>query len=202
MKRTLNAFAIAVTATLFAAVPIFARQPATPPPTTSYRHSSRTATVASDQTFAKEAARSNAAEVKLGQLAEQKGTNDTVKDFGKRMVDDHSKANEQLESTATPANITLPSQPSRMEQEQYIQLSKLRGTAFDKAYARDMLKDHEQDIAAFQREAKYGKNQDIKNWASLTLPTLEEHLKLARQMYHSVESDRTGTSGGSSESKP
>lgn len=198
MKRKINVIAAASVALLFSAVPIFAQEGSMSGNTTPTHRSSMMNNRTSDQAFAKEVDRANLTEVKLGQLAEQKSTNDTVKDFGQRMVADHMKANEQLQTASSQANITLPDQPSAAQRQEYQRLSNLSGKAFDKAYARLMLKDHEHDVAALKREAKYGKNEQIKNWASTTLPTLEEHLKLARQMYHSVEGGATNGATGSS----
>lgn len=151
----------------------------------------------SDQAFATKAAEGGMAEVKLGQLAQEKGTSQAVKDFGKRMEQDHSKANDELKSAASQANINLPSQPSAQEQQTYDKLSKLSGEEFDRAYARDMVRDHMHDVRAFRQEAKSGSNQEIKNFAQQTLPTLEEHLKLARQMYRDVHHNgNTGETTG------
>jgi len=139
-----------------------------------------------DAHFAKEAAQGGMAEVRLGQLAEEKGSNDTVKSFGKRMVDDHSKAGDKLKEVASRENITLPTDISAKDQATYDRLAKLNGTAFDRAYARDMVKDHETDVAAFQKETNAGKDDSLKSFASETLPTLQEHLKQAKEMMKSV----------------
>jgi putative membrane protein len=139
-----------------------------------------------DAHFAKEAAQGGMAEVRLGQLAQEKGTSDTVKSFGKRMVDDHSKAGDKLKEVASRQNIPLPSDLSAKDQATYDRLSKLNGAAFDRAYARDMVKDHETDVAAFQREANTGKDESLKGFASETLPTLQDHLKQAKEMMKTV----------------
>jgi putative membrane protein len=144
-----------------------------------------TATV-SDMEFTHKAAEANITEVKLGQLAEQKGTTDTVKDFGKRMVTDHNTAEENLKSAASKYKINLPAALDAKDQAVYDRLSKLSGEAFDRAYARDMVRDHRTDVAEFRHEANDGKDATIKAFASQTLPTLEEHLKLAREMNRSV----------------
>ena len=146
-----------------------------------------------DTHFAKEAAQGGMAEVKLGQLAQEKGSSDSVKSFGKRMVNDHSKAGDKLKEVASRESITLPSDISVKDQATYDRLSKLSGSAFDRAYARDMVKDHETDVAAFQREANAGKNDSLKSFASESLPTLQDHLKQAKDMMKSV--------GGTSASK-
>jgi putative membrane protein len=139
-----------------------------------------------DAHFAKEAAQGGMAEVKLGQLAQEKGSSDTVKSFGKRMVDDHSKAGDKLKEVASRENITLPTDLSAKDQATYDGLSKLNGAAFDRAYARDMVKDHETDVAAFQKEASSGKDDSLKGFASETLPTLQDHLKQAKEMMKTV----------------
>ena len=139
-----------------------------------------------DAHFAKEAAQGGMAEVKLGQLAEEKGSNNTVKNFGKRMVEDHSKAGDQLKGVASRESITLPTDISAKDQATYDRLAKLNGTAFDRAYARNMVKDHETDVAAFQKEANAGKDDSLKSFASETLTTLQDHLKQAKDMMKTV----------------
>lgn len=146
-----------------------------------------------DAAFAKEAAEGGMAEVKLGQLAEDKSTSQQVKDFAKRMVEDHSKADDQLKSAASSDKIALPEKIDLRGQAEYDRLSRLSGTAFDRAYARAMLRDHETDVAAFRQEANDGKDASIKSFASQTLPTLEDHLKMARQMYSGVSATNHGT---------
>ena len=147
-----------------------------------------------DAHFAKEAAQGGMAEVKLGQLAQEKGANDSVKSFGKRMVDDHSKAGDKLKEVTSRENIALPTDISAKDQATYDRLSKLNSAAFDRAYARDMVKDHETDVAAFQKEANTGRDDSLKGFASETLPTLQDHLKQAKEMMKSV-------GGGTSASK-
>jgi putative membrane protein len=139
-----------------------------------------------DAHFAKEAAQGGMAEVKLGQLAQEKGSSESVKTFGKRMVDDHSKAGDKLKEVASRESITLPTDISAKDQAVYDRLSKLNGAAFDRAYARDMVKDHETDVAAFQKEANGGKDDPLKSFASETLPTLQDHLKQAKEMMKTV----------------
>jgi putative membrane protein len=139
-----------------------------------------------DTHFAKEAAQGGMAEVKLGQLAQEKGSSDAVKSFGKRMVDDHSKAGDKLKEVAGKENITLPTDIGAKDQATYDRLAKLSGAAFDRAYAKDMVADHQADVAAFKKEANGGKNDLLKGFASETLPTLEDHLKEAREMMKAV----------------
>ena len=130
----------------------------------------------SDSMFAMKAAQGGMAEVKLGQLAADKATSPDVKAFGQQMVDDHSKANNDLKSVAASENMTLPSDVNAKQQAMYDKLSKMSGTAFDKAYVNDMVKDHEEDVKDFQKEANNGKDPKIKEFASTTLPVLQGHL--------------------------
>lgn len=133
-----------------------------------------------DKHFVTNAAAGGLAEVKFGELAQEKAGDPAVKAFGKRMVNDHSKAGEQLKEVAQGQNISLPSDLKAADQTQYQHLSKLSGTEFDRAYMQMMVKDHEEDVAEFKKEATSGKNQAIKDFAAQTLPTLEDHLKRAR----------------------
>jgi len=137
---------------------------------------------AADKKFVKEAAQGGQAEVKLGNLAVKKASSSEVKQFGQRMVDDHTKANNDFKQVAAKEGFMLPAGIGQKNQQVYDRLSKLSGTAFDKAYMSDMLKDHEQDVAAFRHQAKNGQNAAIKDFASRTLPTLEHHLQMAKDI--------------------
>jgi putative membrane protein len=132
----------------------------------------------SDTQFAKAAAAGGMAEVKLGQLAADKGSSDFVKQFGQKMVDDHSKANDKLKEVAQKDNITLPTDIMPKDQALYDRLSKLSGAAFDSAYIKAMTADHKKDVADFQKEASGGQNADVKSFASDTLPTIKMHLQM------------------------
>ena len=136
----------------------------------------------SDTKFVREAAQGGMAEVELGKLATEKGSSPEVKKFGQRMVDDHSKANEQLKEVASSQGITLPSKLSAKDEMTKEHLSKLSGEQFDKAYMSDMVKDHTQDVADFQQEANSASDPAVKEFAEKTLPVLKSHLREARQI--------------------
>jgi putative membrane protein len=135
-----------------------------------------------DQHFIKEAADGGMAEVELGQLAADKASSPEVKEFAQRMVKDHSQANDQLKQIAMQKGVTLPSAPSKKNEATKDRLSKLNGDAFDRAYMADMVKDHKMDIAQFQKESASGKDPDVKQFATETLPTLKDHLKQAQSV--------------------
>jgi len=139
-------------------------------------------TASSDTNFLKRAAAGGLAEVELGQLAVQKASNEQIKQFGKRMIDDHSKANEELKNIAAQEHVTLPSKPDMKDRATRDQLEKLSGAEFDQAYMSDMLKDHKKDLAEFERASKTAKNPAVKSFAEQTLPVLREHLNQAEQI--------------------
>jgi putative membrane protein len=140
-----------------------------------------------DEKFLKDAAEGNLAEVKLGQLAEQHAASDSVKQFGKRMATDHQKAFDELKQLASQKGVQVASDLDRSHQRLYDRLSKLNGAEFDRAYMKEMVKDHDRDVKAFRKEADAGKDADVKSWAGKTLPTLQEHQQQAKQVHASVQ---------------
>jgi putative membrane protein len=134
----------------------------------------------SDMRFAREAAIGGITEVELGKIAVEKGSSERVKRFGQRMVDDHSKAGDDLKGIAAKDNFSLPFDLDASHKAIVDRFSKMSGTEFDQAYINDMVKDHETDLADFEKEATSGTNPDIKNWASNNLPTLRDHLRRAK----------------------
>jgi len=140
-----------------------------------------------DNTFVTKAAEGGMAEVELGNLAVQKATNEKVKSFGQKMVDDHTKANNDLKSAVAGKGITLPGAIDSKSEVQKQRLSNLSGAAFDRAYMEDMVRDHKEDVSEFQKESHSGTDPDVKAFASKTLPTLQEHLKLAEDTLAAVK---------------
>lgn len=133
-----------------------------------------------DRGFAEEAAMGGLAEVQLGKLAQSNAQNADVKKFAERMVTDHGKANDELMSIMGQKGIPSPTELKGKHKSNYDRLAKLNGAEFDRAYMNAMVKDHETDVKAFERESNNGKDPDLKAFASKTLPTLQEHLKMAR----------------------
>ncbi len=141
---------------------------------------SKSAASSPDAKFAMNAAKGGMMEVEMGRMAAEKATSPDVKQFGQRMVDDHSKANDELKAIASGKNITLPAAVDPAHKAKMDRMSKMTGAAFDRAYMADMVKDHKKDVPEFRKEAKSGKDAEIKGFAGKTLPTLEEHLKMAQ----------------------
>jgi len=139
-----------------------------------------------DMNFAMKAAQGGMAEVQMGQLAAQKATNPDVKSFGQLMVDDHTKANDDLKSVAQGENITLPTSLNAKDQAEYTKLQNLSGAAFDREYVRDMVKDHTEDVKEFQKEANNGGDPQIKSFAQRTLPVLQSHLSKIKTIHSNM----------------
>jgi putative membrane protein len=152
----------------------------------------------STQDFVKHAAQGGMAEVSLGKLAADKATDPDVKQFAQRMVDDHSKANEELTNLATAKGMQPPPSPDAQQQALMDRLGKLSGPAFDRAYMQAMVGDHNHDVSEFRTFAQRGTDPDVKAWAAKTLPTLEEHQQLAKTTAAKIgagnKSARTGKS--------
>lgn len=125
-----------------------------------------------DRQFMRNAAEGGMKEVEMGKMAEQQGKSDAVKEFGRRMVTDHSKANTELTAIAQRKGVQLGKAKPKM--------SKMSGANFDKQYIDSMVKDHEQDLAEFEREASNGSDPEVKAFALRTSKVIEKHLALAR----------------------
>ena len=147
--------------------------------TASGKRTPVTADSSGDRMFIEKAASGGMAEVKLGKLALEKGTSPTVKEFAQKMVDDHSKANDELKKVAANKNMELPTEIDSDHKKTYDKLAKLSGADFDKAYMDEMVKDHDKDVAEFQTESKAAKDRDVRNLTNKLLPTLKNHQKMA-----------------------
>src|SRR3954447_24984958 len=157
-----SAFAIAA----IVAGPVFAQQMRAAPPAHQLSRA--------DMNFVKEVAMGGMAEVELGKLAQQNAQSDDVKQFGARMVQDHSNANEQLMPILSATDVTVPTQLDPVHRKTHDRLSKMRGAEFDRAYMRDMVQDHEKDVKKFRQEAEHGNDPTLKSFAQTTLPVLEQ----------------------------
>jgi len=128
-----------------------------------------------DADFAVKAANGGMAEVAMGKMAQQKGMSQEVKDFGAKMVTDHTKANDNMMALAKQKNITLPAAISNDEQKKMDDMAKKSGKDFDKAYVHEMVDDHNKDVKDFEDASKNLKDADLKAFATTTLPTLKMH---------------------------
>ncbi len=135
-----------------------------------------------DRMFVSKAMQGSMAEVQLGQLTLQKSNNDQVKQFAQRMIDDHTKLNEQMTPVAQQLGVTPPDQISKGDRKTIAKLQGLSGSAYDQAYIKDMVKDHKQDLSQFQMEASSGQDQTVKDAANQGSKVIAQHLQLAQQL--------------------
>jgi putative membrane protein len=150
-----------------------------------------------DSKFVMNAAMGGMAEVEMGRLAAQKGASDEVRQFGQRMVDDHSKANEELMRVASSKGMAPPTTLDAKHQAAMQKLSALSGDKFDREYVKMMVGDHKKDVAEFQKEASRGADPDIKAFASSTLPTLQEHLQMIQRIDDKMKMRKSGMGSNS-----
>jgi putative membrane protein len=140
--------------------------------------SSSTTLKASSAAYVKAAAEGGQAEVTLAKTAQEKASNSQVKTLAESIQKDHEQSNAELTTLAGKKNLTLPTTPSKPHQETADRLGRLSGSAFDKAYVDEMVKDHRADIAECQKHEK-DPDPDVAAWASKTLPVLQNHLTMA-----------------------
>jgi len=130
--------------------------------------------------FLVKAANGQMTEVQLGELAQQKGMNQKVKDFGSMMVHDHSAVNEKVKALAAQRNVTLPTAVSDESQKDIKDCSAKTGKDFDKSFMTAMVKKHEATIDMFEKAANDSKDADVKTFINNTLPKVREHLDSAK----------------------
>jgi putative membrane protein len=153
----------------------------------------------SDTTFIQEAAQGNMAEVKMGQLASEKGQNSEVKQFGQRLVTDHGQALSELKQVAQKQGVTLPSSLDEKYQKHIDMLQAQSGAEFDKSFAKHMVKGHSKGIRKCEMASQRSQDDDIKAYAQKTLPVLREHLQIAKQTAQSVGVDSADLAAAESE---
>lgn len=141
---------------------------------------------ATDHHFLETAVMANMSEVQLGHLALKKSSNDQVKKFAQYMINDHSRANGKFVRTAGRKHVVPPKTVGAENLKTYKALSALNGDKFDRAFMQDMVKDHTKDVAEFQKATRTVKDPDLKALAKETLPVLQQHLQMAKQIEQSV----------------
>jgi putative membrane protein len=148
-----------------------------------------------DRAFLIEAASGGQTEVRLGRLATERASHARVKEFGRRMATDHGKANATLEQIAAQKQLTLPKEPAAdVHRKILAELSQQKGRDFDRAYMQAMVDDHEHDVEQFREAAKDAEDPDVKSFAAKTLPTLEAHLRMAKEVASEIHATTSGAS--------
>lgn len=133
-----------------------------------------------DQQFMNEAIQGDLSEINMGKLAQQKGESQGVKQFGQMLEQDHGQHLQQAKTTAQQLGLTAPNEPNAKQKEMYDRLSKLSGAQFDKRFAQNMVNDHKEDIATYQKEVK--SEGPLADFALQTVPTLQKHLQTAQSL--------------------
>jgi putative membrane protein len=154
--------------------------------------------LASDSVFIQRASSAGLLQVKLGQLAEKKGTSPAVVEFGKRMVTDYSKANEELKAAAKVAGFPAPAL-LRQDQQIFDRFNGKGRSSFDKAYMAQMVAQQNEEVRLFKGESAGGRVQSLKQLAARMLPEMEQRLSLATETAGSVGVDVTASSAAASE---
>jgi putative membrane protein len=135
-----------------------------------------------DASFVREAASAGMAEVELGRLGVEKATRAEVKSFAQMMVEQHGKANEELQAIASGKQLSVPSEPGPQHKAEKARLEKLSGASFDDAFMKTMAKDHQKAVGLFSKQASSGSDAELKSWAQKTLPTIKQHLAEAQEL--------------------
>jgi putative membrane protein len=155
-----------------------------------------------DRQFLTRAAMMDMAEIQTGRLAVSQGASESVRQFGQRMIDDHTRTSQQLMQMASPAGFMPPQTLDAKHQAVAAKLARLTGAEFDRAYMRQMVKDHQEAISLYQRQSTRGTMPDLRSFAAATLPALREHLTMARSMAGGGSTNHNGhgnsNSGGTS----
>jgi putative membrane protein len=136
-----------------------------------------------DRKFMMQAAAGGISEVEMARLALEKAASQDVKKYAQQMIDDHTKANEELMQIASQKGVTLPTTPDAKHMALMERLRGMSGAAFDRLYIREAgVKDHATMEKLFMKESSGGKDADARAFAAKTLPTVQMHLKMARDM--------------------
>jgi putative membrane protein len=157
--------------------------------------------IKADSAFIMEAASGGMMEVQLGKMAEKQAKSSAVKQFGQRMVTDHSKANKKLEALASEGGVTPPAKLSPKHQQNVDQLAGKSGSEFDKTYMGVMVKDHTEDVSKFEEESRSANSTQIRNFAKQTVPILRQHLTLAKRVAKEVGADTSAAAVSTTSSK-
>ena len=188
MKRSVCLVGLSLLALGFYVLPAFsqAQTPTSGQNQKPATQAEQNAKALSPEEFVRMASADNLAEINIGRMAEKQATDQKLKDFGQRLVRDHTKANDELNKLANQVNFRPAQKMDAKHEKLANQLAQLRGADFDRAFLKDMVKDHEKAVSLFEAEAKNGTNADVKAYAAKTLPTLKEHLKIARDLSKST----------------
>jgi putative membrane protein len=142
--------------------------------------------------FIKNAMEGNLAEVQVGRLAQQKAASPEVKEFGARLERDHAAANAKAEQVAQSLRVKRPTKPGAAHKQMYHELSVFSGQAFDRQFIQNMVQDHQEDIAKYEKAAKSG--GPVAQYAEKVLPDLRKHLQIAEHLQETLKTVKADSS--------
>lgn len=175
---------LAVAPTYFPA-PQYAQAPSPGAPPAGVRYLDR-----QDEIFLHEIAAAGMTEVEFGQLAQQRAGNPSVRDFGRQMVEDHSKANARLNAMVQTSEIKLPTAMNPTYKKGFDDLTRLQGAAFDRVYIKGQIDDHTRVAQMLEHQIAHGKDPQLKAFAAETLPTVRHHLEIAYTLQTRVQTSQ------------
>lgn len=135
-----------------------------------------------DQQFVDFAAQTDMLEAHFGQMALNQASGRNIKDFAQILVTDHTNDYQQLNRLSEKAGVTVPKAIDAKGNKTIATFEKLKGTAFDSRFIREMISGHEKAIDTYKKEISNGQNSDVKAYAAQAMPALERHLQGARQL--------------------
>jgi putative membrane protein len=157
---------------------------------------------ASERKFVQEAAKGSLMEVELGRMAAEKAKTPDVRKFGEQMVRDHGQASQELAGLAKAKGVQVRAEPDASVRREADRLRKHGDEDFDHKYMGEMVKDHEKDVKDFRRMAREARDPDLRGWVEKTLPVLEGHLKMAREVADATGAPRGARGNRSAQMNP
>jgi len=184
-RATIPATPLLAVAPTYAPMPQYAQVPTSGAPPVGSRILDR-----QDEIFLHEIAAAGMTEVEFGQLAQQRAGNPSVRDFGRQMVEDHSKANARLNAMVQTSEIKLPTAMNPTYKKGFDDLMRLQGAAFDRAYIKGQIDDHNRVAQMLEHQIAHGKDPQLKAFAAETLPTVRHHLEIAHTLQTRVQTSQ------------
>ncbi len=142
-----------------------------------------------DKHFVRDAIEGGNGEVELGRLAQQKSSSDDIKQFGQKMVDDHTRLGDQMRSVAEKVGVQPPAGTSMGDKALEAKLDLLSGDTFDKAYIQAMVKGHREDLTTFEKEESSGTDPEVRDAARQGAKVVRAHLQLVEEIARSHNID-------------
>jgi putative membrane protein len=133
---------------------------------------------AADKKFIEKVASANTAEIQSAKLAQDKSSDEHIKDVAQTMLTDHTEAGQKLTALAQQKGVTVPAEMAPADQKQVDKFSSLEGKKFDRAYVKSEIKDHKEMLVILKKEAASGKDPDVKAFAEQLEPTIQKHLDM------------------------